>query len=140
MSPSVRAHSVGGMRTTRVAAALAVAVLAGCGGGGSSKPDTPEQAVKNTILDWTFKQDKCPYMTDKFLEAQAFIGETRAARCEYLKKTFSPPRYSKDAVKFRKVQVSGTTATAVIGDDFSNVEATYKLVKTGDRWMIDEAD
>jgi hypothetical protein len=33
-----------------------------------------------------------------------------------------------------------TTSFAVIGDDFSNVEATYKLVKTGDRWLIDEAD
>jgi hypothetical protein len=126
------------MRTTSLVVALAVAALAGCGG--DKKTDTsPEGAVKTTILDWTFKQDKCPYMTDKFLEAQVFIGATRAARCAYLRKTFSPPRYSKDAVKFRKVEISGTRATAVIGDDFSNVEATYKLVKTGDRWLIDEA-
>jgi hypothetical protein len=127
-------------RIAAVAVLLALAV-SGCGGGGDKKADTsPEGTVKTTILDWMFEQDKCPYMTDKFLEAQAFIGDSRAARCDYLKKTYQRPGYSKDAVKFRKVQVNGNTATAVIGDDFSNVEATYKLVKTGDRWLIDEAD
>ena len=128
------------MRTTSFAVVLTLLVLAGCGGGDKKADTSPEGVVKTTILDWMFKQDKCPYMTDKFLEAQAFIGETRAARCDFLKKTYRPPGYSKDAVKFRKVVVSGPRATAVIGDDFSNVEATYKLVKTGDRWLIDEAD
>jgi hypothetical protein len=79
-------------------------------------------------------------MTDKFLEAQAFIGETRQERCDFLKKTYTPVRYSKDDVKFRKVTVKGTTATAVIGSDISNITTTYKLVKTGDGWRIDEAD
>ena len=129
------------MKTTLLALAISAAIAAaGCGGGGEKKADnSPEGQVKTTILDWTFEKDKCQYMTDKFVKAQAFIGDTRQERCDFLKKTFQAPRYSKDAVKFRKVEVGPTTATAVIGSDISNITATYKLVKTGDRWLIDEA-
>jgi hypothetical protein len=128
------------MKTTLLAIAMSALVLAGCGGGDDKPDNSPEGQVKATLLNWTFKQDKCPYMTDKFLEAQAFIGETRQERCDFLKKTYTPVRYSKDDVKFRKVTVNGTTATAVIGSDISNITTTYKLVKTGDGWRIDEAD
>src|ERR1700759_5734208 len=109
------------MKTTLLAIALSAALLGGCGGGGSdTKDSSPAGQVKATILDWTFKQDKCPYMTDKFIKAQAFIGDTRAARCDFIKKTYQAPRYSKDAVKFRKIEVTPTTAIAGSGDDFSN--------------------
>jgi hypothetical protein len=128
------------MKTTLLAIAITALVLAGCGGGDEKPDNSPEGQVKTTLLNWTFEKDKCPYMTDKFLEAQAFIGETRQERCDFIKKTYTPVRYSKDDVKFRKVTVNGTTATAVIGSDISNITTTYKLVKTGDAWRIDEAD
>jgi hypothetical protein len=128
------------MKTTLLAIAISALVLAGCGGGDEKTDNSPEGQAKATILNWTFKKDKCPYMTDKFLETQAFFGDTRAERCAYLLKTYSPVRYSKDDVKFRKVTVNGNTASVVVGSDIANITTTYKLVKTGDGWQIDEAD
>jgi hypothetical protein len=40
-------------------------------------------AVKQTILDWTFEGD-CDLMTDKFLEAQAFAGDMADRRGELI--------------------------------------------------------
>ena len=97
-----------------------------------------EDAVKGTIIDWTFEGD-CDLMTDKFLEEQAFIGDDRKERCDYFEKTFSKPQYKESDVKFRKVTVNGNTATAVIGSDISNVESEYKLVVQDGKWKIDEA-
>jgi hypothetical protein len=77
-------------------------------------------------------------MTDKFLETQAIVGDTREERCDSFKSTFQKPQYSEDDVKFRKVTVSGDTATATVGSDISNVEAEYKLIAEDGAWKIDE--
>ena len=148
--------------------AVALALVAGCGGddegGGdtAAQPtptttqspetattapeeaagDTPvggEDAAKQVILDYTFKGD-CDTMTDKFLDTQAFSGETRAEKCELFEKTFQKPQYSEDDVKFRKVEVSGDTAKIVVGSDIANVEAEYTLIAEGGQWRIDEFD
>jgi hypothetical protein len=131
--------------TNRIAFALTVLALlvAGCGGSDDSKttsaPSTPDQAVRAAILKWTFEGD-CDSMTDKFLEDQAFIGDNRQERCDYLKKTFQKPQYSEDDLKFRSVKVAGTKATVVIGSDISNITTTYTLLQQGGKWRIDEAN
>ncbi len=98
-----------------------------------------EDAVKETILKWTFEGD-CELMTDKFLEEQAFVGDTRTERCDYFEDSFQKPQYQESDVKFRKVTVTGDKAVAVIGSDISNVESEYTLVAEGGQWKIDEAD
>jgi hypothetical protein len=100
-------------------------------------PAGGSDAVKETIIKWTFEGD-CELMTDKVLEEQAFVGDNRKERCKYFEDSFQKPQYSEDDVKFRKVTVNGTKATATIGSDISNVEADYKLVAVDGKWQIDE--
>ena len=104
--------------------------------------DTPvggEDAAKQVVIDYTFK-GSCETMTDKFLDTQAFSGETREEKCEFFEKTFQKPQYSEDDLKFRKVEVSGDTASVVVGSDIANVESEYKLIAEGGQWRIDEFD
>ena len=97
-----------------------------------------EDAVRDTILKWTFSGD-CDLMTDTFLEAQAFVGDTRAERCGYVRKTFQKPQYSESDVKFRKVEITGDKAVATVGSDIATLTADYHLVSEGGQWKIDEA-
>jgi len=149
------------------AAALAL-VAAGCGGDDDKKsepaasstptqqqstasqptPSTPSQApadaggedaIKKVVLDYTFKGD-CDTMTDKFLDTQAFIGETRQEKCDYFEKQFQKPQYTESDVKFRKIQINGDKATALIGSDIANLETEYSLVNEGGQWKLDEFD
>ena len=98
-----------------------------------------EDAVKQVVLDYTFKGD-CDTMTDKFLETQAFIGETRKERCDYFEKTFQKPQYSESDLKFRKVAVNGDKATVVVGSDIANIKTEYSLVTENGEWKLDEFD
>jgi hypothetical protein len=98
-----------------------------------------EDAVKETIITWTFEGD-CDTMTDKFLEEQAFVGDNRTERCKYFEDSFQKPQYEESDVKFRKVTVTGNKAVATVGSDISNVESDYHLVSEGGSWKIDEVD
>jgi hypothetical protein len=102
-------------------------------------PAGGEDAVKQVVLDYTFKGD-CDTMTDKFLETQAFVGDTRKERCDYFEKSFQKPQYKESDVKFRKVSINGDTATVVIGSDIANIETEYSLVTEGGQWKLDEFD
>jgi len=104
----------------------------------SDAPAGGEDAVKQTILDWTFKGD-CDLMTDKFLEAQAFVGDTRQERCDFFQKAFQKPQYKESDVKFRKITVTGDKAVATVGSDLANITTDYHLIATGGKWQIDEA-
>jgi hypothetical protein len=107
--------------------------------GGQAPADAGgEDAVKQAILTWTFEGD-CEVMTDKFLEQQSFVGDTREERCDYFKKAYQKPQYSEDDIEFRSVDISGDMATVVIGSAGINVESEYKLVNEGGAWKIDEA-
>jgi hypothetical protein len=122
-----------------LSAALAALVIAGCGGGSDApKSSGPDQAVKDAILSWTF-EGNCDAMTDKFLDDQAFFGDTRTERCAYLMKTFQKPRYSEDDLKFRSVKITGPKATVVVGSDIASITTTYTLLQQGGKWRIDEA-
>ena len=102
-------------------------------------PAGGEDAVKDTILKFTFEGD-CDTMTDKFLETQAFIGDNRKERCDYFEKTFQKPQYEESDVKFRKVEVTGDKAVVTIGSDIADVTSDYTLVAAGGKWQIDEVD
>ncbi|MGQ0802656.1 MAG: hypothetical protein ACT4PI_02150 [Actinomycetota bacterium] len=43
-------------------------------------------------------------------------------------------------MKITDVEITGSKATAVVGDDFSSVESTYTLVKEDGQWRIDAAE
>ena len=101
-------------------------------------PAGGEDAVKDTILKWTFEGD-CDAMTDKFLEDQAFVGDNRQERCEFFEKAFQKPQYSEDDLKFRSVKVEGTKATVVVGSDLASITTTYTLLATDGKWQIDDA-
>ena len=108
-----------------------------------AKPSAPAsdedaEAISDTIKTW-LTEGGCELMTDKFLESQAFVGDTREERCKYLEDSFQKPQYGKDDIVVKDVKVEGDTASAVVGDNFSNVEADYDLVRSGGRWQIDEA-
>jgi hypothetical protein len=105
----------------------------------SDAPAGGEDAIKQVVLDYTFEGD-CDTMTDKFLETQAFTGDTRKERCDYFEKTFQTPQYKESDVKFRKVSVNGDKATVVIGSDIANIETEYSLVAEGGQWKLDEFD
>jgi hypothetical protein len=151
--------------TTALIAALLLA-LTGCGGddeNGGGEPvagegapartaETPddapqpeeaseddEQAIRDTIVGWLL-EGGCERMTDKFLEEQAFIGDNRTERCDFFEKAFRKPQFTKDDIKLSDVEVKGDKATAVVGDNFSNVESKYTLVRAGEGWRIDSAD
>lgn len=130
------------MRHLLLAVALG-GVLLGCGDGGGSDTSIsgPEEAVRETIITWLLEGD-CDVMTDDFLKEQVLIGDdnTRAENCELFEDLFVEKQYDADDVKIADVEITGSEATAVVGDDFSNVESTYTLVKEDGQWRIDAAE
>jgi len=124
-----------------IGAIVLVAVLLGCGsdGGSGSTTSGPEGAVKEAILTHLLEGD-CDVMTDAFLEDQAIFGDTREENCELFENTFVEKQYTADDVKITDVEITGSKAMAVVGDDFSNIESTYTLVKEDRKWRIDAAE
>lgn len=108
-----------------------------------AEPTTPAsgedaEAISDTIRTW-LTEGGCELMTDKFLESQAFVGDSREERCKYLEDSFQKPQYGKDDIVVKEIKIDGDSASAVVGDNFSNVEADYELVRSDGRWQIDEA-
>jgi len=139
-----RGRLTGVLARPAVLAMVLVAALVGCddgGGGSGSSASGPEGEVEETILTWLLEGD-CDVMTDAFLEDQVLIGDdnTREENCELFENVFIEKQYDADDVKFSDVEVDGSKATAVVGDDFSNIESTYTLVEEGGQWRIDSAD
>lgn len=129
------------MRSTIVATVLVAAVLGGWSVGrpASAAGSGSKAAVKATILTWLL-EGPCDVMTDEFLENQVFLGDTRKENCKLFRNLFQEKLYSAEDVKFSKVKVTGSDATAVVGDDFSNIESTYTLVKQRGKWRIASAE
>jgi len=127
----------------RLLLALTLVAVAACGddGGSGSSVSGPEEEVRETIITWLLEGD-CDVMTDGFLKEQVLIGDdnTREENCELFEDLFVEKQYDADDVKITDVEITRSEATAVVGDDFSNVESTYMLVKEGGQWRIDSAD
>lgn len=120
-------------------AALAL-LLAGCGSDGDGDGGTsgPEGEIESTVKTWLM-EGGCERMTDGFLEDQTFIDEPEKA-CETFENLFSAPAYSEDDVIVSDIEINGKSASAVVSDDFSNVETTFRLRNEGGTWKIDSTD
>ena len=123
----------------------------GSGGGGGSDPTSEAAAnpggtltpsdgeeIVDVLRTWTL-EGGCEYMTDSFLEDQTFIDDPAEA-CEVHESTHEEPAYSADDVIVTDIKGTGDRASAVISDDFSNVETTFQLRKEDGAWKIDSAD
>ena len=124
-------------------AAVAALALVACGGDDETSATSAvatddEAAITDTIRTW-LTEGGCELMTPKFLEDQTFISDPEKA-CEAFENAFTAPSYSADAVLVSEISVTGTKATATVGDEISNVTSTYDLVKDGDVWRIDSVD
>lgn len=139
---------------------LLALIAAGCGGddssggdgGGESSDPTSEAAanpggtltpedgaeIVDVLRTWTI-EGGCEYMTDAFLEDQTFISDPEEA-CEVHESTHEEPLFSADDVIVSDIKGNGDRASAVISDDFSNVETTFQLRNEGGTWKIDSAD
>jgi hypothetical protein len=131
------------VRTATVLIALLLALAStGCGGdsgGGGPSPDTPEGAVRVTVVTWLL-EGQCELMTDKFLEEQSFIGDSREERCNFFRKSFTPPSYGEDDIEVTDITITGDRATAVVGGGGVDITSKYTLAKVAGKWQIDEAD
>jgi hypothetical protein len=105
--------------------------------GSSALSTEDEAAIEDTIKTW-LTEGGCDLMTDKFLENQTFI-EDPAEACETFEGSFSEPLYGPDEVIVSEIEGDGEKATAVVGDEVSNVESEYKLVNEDGQWKIDSA-
>ena len=106
-------------------------------GGAASEDD--EAAIRETLVTWIL-EGPCELMSDKFLEEQSFVGDTREERCEFFRQSFTKPQYGEDDIVTSGFKVDGDTASAVISDRISNVETTFNLVRKDGRWVIDGTD
>lgn len=105
-------------------------------GGGGPASAAEEAAIRETLVTW-LTEGGCDLMTDAFLEEQAFAGDNRRERCKAFTDTFQKPQYGADDIKTFDYMVDGDEATAVVGDDISNVETTFRLKREGGTWRID---
>ena len=101
---------------------------------------TPEDGaeIEDVLKTWTI-EGGCEYMTDQFLEDQTFIDDPEQA-CEVHESTHEDPLFSADDVIVSDIKGNGDRASAVISDDFSNVETTYGLLNEGGQWKINSFD
>jgi hypothetical protein len=104
---------------------------------GGSLTSDDEAEIEDTIKTW-LTEGGCDLMTDKFLESQTFVEDPEEA-CETFEGSFSEPLYGPDDIIVSDIEGDGEKATAVVGDEVSNVESDYKLIKEGDGWKIDSA-
>ena len=105
--------------------------------GGTLTPEDGAEIV-DVLRTWTI-EGGCQYMTDDFLEDQTFISDPQMA-CETHESTHEQPLFSAEDVIVSDIKGNGDRASAVISDDFSNVETTFGLRHEDGAWKIDSAD
>lgn len=107
-------------------------------GGRAASPDE-EAAIRETLVTWLL-EGPCEVMSDKFLEEQAFTGDTREERCEAFRTAYTKPQYGEDDIVTKDYTVDGDRASAVVADHISNVETTFNLIREDGKWVIDGTD
>jgi hypothetical protein len=124
-------------------ALLVAGLLVGCGGddsgdSSSAEAGTDEAAIEETLKGW-LTEGGCDRMTDGFLEDQTFSSDPEQA-CETFEASFTAPAFGPDDIVVSEIQVDGTKASAVVGDEVSNVTSLYELVSEDGQWKIDSVD
>ncbi len=135
------------MNRTRLAAALLVPLLVtACGDGDDDASDdeetstdggTPEEeAIRDTLVQ-SLLDPRCDLLTDDYLlKTSVFGAETVEEACEERLQGWVEPQYDEDDIVVSDIEVTGDTATAVIGDDFTNVTTTYELTMVDSGWLV----
>jgi hypothetical protein len=120
-------------------------LLAGCDDGdkGSSadgddsaslSPD--EQAITDVLVESLLDPD-CSLLTEDYLvEISLFDDVTPEEACEQREQTWIEPQYDEDDVVVSDITITGDTATAVIGSDYTNITTTYELMRVDGSWKV----
>lgn len=137
------------MKHTLVAVAVLVPLLlTACGDGGDddeSRDDDPttsaggtpeEQAITETLVQ-SLLDPRCDLLTEEYLlEISLFGAETVDEACEERMNGWVEPQYDEDDIVVSGIEVTGDTATAVIGDNFSNITTVYELTLFDGDWKV----
>lgn len=137
------------MKHARVAVALLVPLLlTACGDGDdddesrdddptTSAAGTPEEQAITDVLVESLLDPRCDLLTDEYLlEMSIFGAETADEACEERMQSWVEPQYDEDDIVVSDIEVTGDTATAVIGDNFSNVTTIYELMLVDGTWKV----
>jgi hypothetical protein len=104
-----------------------------------ASPEEDAAAIEEVLITWDL-EGGCEHMTDVFLEAQTFISE-RDPACEAFEAYFTEKQYTADDIVISDVEVDGDTASAVLGSHIApDLTVTYRLVREGGAWLIDDAE
>lgn len=98
---------------------------------------TDRSEIERTIKTWLLQGD-CGLMTDTFLEDQTFIGKREEA-CKTFETIFTKPNYDSADIVITDIEAAGGKATAIVGDDSSEITSEYELVQENGGWLIDSA-
>ncbi|MEZ0581269.1 hypothetical protein [Nocardioides sp. MH1] len=138
------------MKPALVAAALAPLLLLGACGGDDGSDDagtTPEaspsstlsaeqQAVEDVLVQSLLDPD-CTLLTDDYLvKLSLFSDATSEEACDQRKTGWVQPQFTKDDILVSNVQVTGDTATAVVGSRYINITTTYRLTDVDGTWKV----
>lgn len=134
------------MNRTRLAAALLVPLLVtACGDGDDEAADdeetstdggTPEEeAIRDTLVQ-SLLDPRCDLLTEEYLLEISFGAEDYDVACEQRGESWVEPQYDEDDIVVSDIVVTGDTATAVIGDNFSNVTTTYEFTLVDGEWKV----
>lgn len=134
------------MNRTRLAAALLVPLLVtACGDGDDEASDdeetsdsgTPEEeAIRDTLVQ-SLLDPRCDLLTDDYLLETSVLGaETADEACEERMQSWVEPQYDEDDIVVSDIEVTGDTATAVIGDNFTNITTIYELMLVDGTWKV----
>jgi hypothetical protein len=104
----------------------------------SSLTPEDETEIEDTIKTW-LTEGGCDLMTERFLEDQTFQSSPDQA-CESFEQTFTPPDYGAEDIVVSEIEGDSSKATAVVGDEISDIESTYTLVNEDGQWRIDRAE
>jgi len=96
-----------------------------------------EEAITETIRAW-LTEGGCERMTDDFLEDQTFIEDPEEA-CETFEQGFTEPAYGPEDVIVSEISGTAEKAKATVGDEVTDIESRYTLVKDDGQWKIDAA-
>lgn len=123
--------------TGSTSTATTTSTSTGAAGASTELSAADRSAIERTIKTWLL-QGECDLMTDTFLEDQTFIGRREEA-CKTFETIFTKPSYGSSDIAITEIEAAGGEATALVGDDSSEITSEYELVQENGTWLIDSA-